>query len=556
MMDTVKEIDDYLKYVKEHPKWINKKRKLLIKNVVMPVMKELEHGDIFFDKDQYYNCIKYCEANYYKLFPYQKFIYAFVFMYRNDIPVFPKIVILMGRGNGKDGLMVPLANYLQTPLYGVKNYNVELIANSESQIKDTFQVAYDVMSKEKFKGKFKTTKEEIKNLVTGSILRYNTSNAGTKDGKRPGCIMFNEFHAYENYKQINVFESAMGKVKHGREIIITTNGYVRDGPLDELLKLCNDILETGDNPLGYFPFICELDDIKEVDDQEAWHKANPSMEYMPILANQIMADYMEMQRLPSKRPEFLTKRMNMPARNEEQTVTSWDNILRCCYCDIEHKIPRAAKAIKGKNAIIGIDYADVRDFVSAGTLVEGDNGEVIWRQHTWICAQSPFFESIHFPILQKMGMQEYEDYSVVDEPVIAIDLILNWCEERMKEFNVLKITMDTYRYNLFKLGFEQRGISIEDKNNPNGIVRLVRRLGSAMGIIAPTIECMFSEGKIDYGPSAIMRWYTNNTCVTTDKYGNKAYGKVEPKLRKNDGFMAFLVAMFSKDLLAEKVFYI
>lgn len=39
-----KEIDDYLKYVKEHPKWINKKRKQLIKNIVKPLLKR---NDIF-----------------------------------------------------------------------------------------------------------------------------------------------------------------------------------------------------------------------------------------------------------------------------------------------------------------------------------------------------------------------------------------------------------------------------------------------------------------------------------------------------------------------------
>ena len=33
---------------------------------------------------------------------------------------------------------------------------------------------------------------------------------------------------------------------------------------------------------------------------DAWHKANPSMEYMPILANQIHANYLEMKELPSK----------------------------------------------------------------------------------------------------------------------------------------------------------------------------------------------------------------------------------------------------------------
>ena len=126
----------------------------------------------------------------------------------------------------------------------------------------------------------------------------------------------------------------------------------------------------------------------------------------------------------------------------------------------------------------------------------------------------------------------------------------------MTEYDVKKITMDTYRYNLFKLKFQNAGISIEDRQNPGGIVRLIRKIGSVCGIMAPEIESLFSEGKIIYGPSAIMRWYTNNTSVSIDKYGNKSYGKIEPKLRKNDGFMAFLAAMFSKDELEENVIYV
>lgn len=470
------------------------------------------------------------------------------------MPVFPKFVVLEGRGNGKDGFIVPLVNFLQTPLYGVKNYHVELVANSESQIKDTFQVAYDVVSKRKFKGKFKCTKEEIVNITTNSLLRYNTSNAATKDGKKPGCIVFNEYHAYENYEQINVFESGRGKVKHPREFIITTNGYVRDGPLDELLTLCYNILESGDNPLGYFPFLCKIDDVKEVDIPDAWHKANPSMEYMPILAHQILMDYQEMKLLPSKNAEFITKRMNLPEQREEVCVTSWNNILRCCYEDIEKKTPRKTIITKGKNAIIGIDYADVRDFASAGVLTK-DDSNYIWRQHTWISASSPYIDKIKFP-LKNIGQTEFNDFEIVEGPVIPIDRILDWCEEKMLEYNVVKITMDTYRYTLFKEGFMQRGISIEDKKNPDGIIRLVRKIGSAIGIIAPKIEKLFAEGKIDYGLSAIMRWYTNNTAVSTDKFGNKMFVKIEPKLRKNDGFMAFGVAMFSEEELKEVIVYI
>lgn len=551
-MIVCQEIAEYLKYAEDNSERINKERKLLIKKIVLPT---LRRNDVFFDDKTYKNCLKYCEKHYYKLFPYQKFIYAFAFMYKDDIPIFPKFLIMMGRGNGKDGFIVPLVNFFQTPLYGVKNYHIEIVANSEKQNKDTFKVAYDAMSSQEMKGKFKVTKELITNVATGSELKYNTSNAGTKDGKRPGCLVINEMHAYENYDQINVFESSLGKVKHPREFIITTNGYVREGPLDELLVLMGKILESGENPLGYFPFICKLDDVSEIDNRVAWYKANPSMEYMPILANQILHDYLEMHELPSKKPEVLTKRFNLPARNEEQTVASWENILRCCYTDIEKKTPRETLDTKGKMAILAIDYADIRDFASAGILTE-ENGEYIWRQHTWICENSPFLDSIKFPVKKNIGMKEFEDYEIVVGPVIQPEDIVKWCIDKMSEYIVVKITMDTYRYQLIKQIFESYGIQEETKQNPYGQLKLIRRIASVCGIIAPDIEKLFAEGKINFGQSAIMRWYTNNTDVTTDKYGNKQFGKVEPKLRKNDGFMAFVAAMFSKDLIQEVVMYV
>ena len=87
-------------------------------------------------------------------------------------------------------------------------------------------------------------------------------------------------------------------------------------------------------------------------------------------------------------------------------------------------------------------------------------------------------------------------------------------------------------------------------------MRLIRKISSATGIIAPYIQSMFSQGMINYGSSAIMRWYTNNTSVSEDKFGNKSFGKIEPKLRKNDGFMAFDVAMFCKDELEVQIVYI
>lgn len=345
-MITCKEIDDYLQYAKEHPKWINLDRKLLIRNVAKPTLKR---KDIYFDEETYRNCLQYIENNYYPLFPYQKFVIAFIFMYTKaeNEPVFPEIVILMGRGNGKDGLMAPLANFFQTPLYGIPEYHVELVANSEQQIKDTFNVVYNKLSgNSKFKGKFRITKEIIENNETKSFLRYNTSNASTKDGKAPGCIFFNEYHAYENNDSVNVFESSEGKKRHFREIIITTNGYVREGPLDKLLDDCRIILEGGANPLGIFPFLCRLDRESEIGKEEPMHKANPSMEYLPTLQRAIARGWIKAKGDPEKYREYVTKRCNLPQLREEQAVTSWKNILLCSYKDAERKSVRKSQDTK------------------------------------------------------------------------------------------------------------------------------------------------------------------------------------------------------------------
>lgn len=549
------EINDYIDYVKKNPDKINKERKLLIKNIVMPT---LARNDVFFDKKTYQNCLKYCESNYYKLFPYQKFIYAFVFMYVDNIPLFKKIIVEMGRGNGKDGFIMPLMNFLQTPLYGIKNYHIDIIANNEDQAKDSFNVVYDMLDDKwnKFKSKFYKTKELIKNRKTRAELRYNTSNAKTKDGKKSGAILFNEYHAYENYDQINVFSSQLGKIKHARTFIITTNGYVRDGPLDELLDICNDILKTGDNDLHYFPFLCKLNDIKEVDDPKNFILANPSMEFMPDLKEQILYDYKEMLKLPSKKAEFLTKRMNLPARNEEATVAKWEDILRACYVDVENKIERKVpEDISHYSCVIGIDYADIRDFASAGFLFKID-GVFIWRQKTWICRNSPYFESIKFPLEQNIGLEGFDDYEIVDAESLSVDMIVDWCVEQMEEYDVVKIIMDTYRFKLFREAFERCGITIESKKNPDGLVRMIRNQGAINTYIAPLVEKAFVDGNINFGNSAIMRWYTNNTSVKMDKYGNKSYEKIEPKLRKNDGFMAFVCGVSAEDMLDETIIYV
>ena len=75
-------------------------------------------------------------------------------------------------------------------------------------------------------------------------------------------------------------------------------------------------------------------------------------------------------------------------------------------------------------------------------------------------------------------------------------------------------------------------------------------------MVAPIISSAFLNHKIIWGDNMTMRWYTNNATRIIDKRGNISYGKIEPKRRKTDGFMAmvaaFVVAQIKRD---ELVYY-
>ena len=64
---------------------------------------------------------------------------------------------------------------------------------------------------------------------------------------------------------------------------------------------------------------------------------------------------------------------------------------------------------------------------------------------------------------------------------------------------------------------------------------------------------MFATESIVYGADRMMRWYTNNVYVDKDSKGNISYEKIEPYLRKTDGFMALIHALTLDGMLKEGI---
>ena len=527
-MNYNKYIQEYLDIVDNDIIPVCKEQKLLSKFI----KKIFETENLIIDDEKVEKYFSYQKYFPFDLFPWEKFCFVLhncVFK-ENGLPRFPDLFILVGRGSGKNAYLGYEDFCLITPTNGIKNYDIDISANSEDQAKTTFMDIYNILEDpkhtKKMKKHFYWNKEEIINLKTKSRIKFRTNNPKGKDGLRSGKVDFDEIHAYQNWENINVFTTGLGKKDHPRRTYITTNGDVRDGPLDNLLEKAMLILngEVEDN--GFLPFICRLDDEDEVHNPENWAKANPSLPYRPSLMEQMKKEYADYKINPYVNSAFMTKRMNIPKGSKDIEVTSWENILAT-----NKEIPD----LEGASCTIGFDYTKVNDFLTVGLLfLKG--GVYYWISHSWFCINSRDKDRIKAPLEE---WQEKGLLTIVNDIEINPDIPCEWVQEQLIKYNCIKTGIDNFRLALLSKSLKKIGIDTSDKEQ----VKIIRP--SDIMKIVPVIDSLFNNHQIIWGDNPLMRWFTNNTKLTDKTLGNYVYDKIEPKSRKTDGFMAFVHAMIA-----------
>lgn len=484
--------------------------------------------------------------SYQKYFPFALFpweIFCFVLhccVFKTDgTPRWSDLFVLMGRGGGKNGYLSFEDFCLTTETNGVAYYDIDICANSEEQAKTSFDEIYNILENPKytklFKKHFRWNKTEIQNIKTRSKIKYRTNNPKGKDGLRSGKVDFDEPHAYENWENINVFTTGLGKKPHPRRTYVSTNGDVREGPLDQLIEKSEKILngEIPDN--GFLPFICKLDSEDEVHDPDLWEKANPSLPYLPILKEQMQREYADYMLDPVINNAFMTKRMNIPKGNTDAEVTSWKNILKT-----NGELPD----LKGRSCVCGIDFSKTTDFVSAFLLFK-DGDQYYGIHHSWFCNKSNDKHRIKIPLHEAV---EKGVLTIVDDVEINPQVVGDWIRAQKMLYNIEKIAVDSYRYTVLTRALRDAGFDAND-----GEVKLTRP--SDIMQVVQKISSMFIGNKIIWGDDMLMRWFTRNTKLEPAPNNNFKYGKIEPKSRKTDGFMAFVNAVIIEDELPDTFSY-
>ncbi|HEL1768480.1 TPA: terminase large subunit [Streptococcus suis] len=470
----------------------------------------------------------------YKLQPPQRFIHAAVNAIRwksDDSLVFPELFLLCARGFGKNSIASDEAFFKTSNRNGIREYNVDIVANSEAQAKTSFDDVYNTIKDHAVLQKaYKFSQTLITFIKSRSKIKYHTSNARTKDGLRPGLVIFDELHEYLNYDNINVYINALGKVADASVMYLTTDGKVRGAVLDDYKQTARDILSTCDYRAGMLPILAKIDAFEEWEDELAWIKANPMLPYLPTLLKEYRKAYKRALRSKELFLDFITKRCNFPLEDTTHAVAEWDDIVAA-----SRPLP---DDLEGMECVGAIDYADVRDFIGVGLLFR--RGKMrYWLHHTFIVSEALKIQDfkMDFTIPQHEGLVTIVPGKVMDPKYVA-----DWFVKMAEKYKIVNIAMDDFRKAPVKEAFENAGLPIE----------VVRSGSVTHSRLAPTVDMMFANHEIAFGEDRMMRWYTNNVYVDVDGKGNKTYKKIDPERRKTDGFSAMIHAMSIEEQLEKK----
>lgn len=450
----------------------------------------------------------------------------------DGLPRWPDLLSYVGRGFGKTTLMAFWAFCLLSPANGIRQYDVDVCATTETQAQLSFDDLWNMLEAEPeyWDSAFTWNKEEIYNRETRARFKYWSGNSGSKDGMRSGCVMFDEIHAYRDSASMEVFTGGLGKKDDPRRLFCTTDGDIRDGVLDEKKEQAQAILRDGEPDNGLLPFICKLDSRAEIDDEAAWPKANPRLLMRPQLMGEYRREVAEWRRHPEKHTATPTKRFNLPEARTELPVASWDDLTACLA-----EVPD----LRGVPCVVGIDFAKTTDMVSVCALWRvGD--QFYARHHSWICAESRDIPLIKAPIAQ------WATVDVVDAAEVDARVVADWIADLNMDSLVEAVALDDYRYALVKRELELIGFSADP---PERTVRLVRP--SDIMRAQPVIDAALATHRIAWGDDPCLRWMANNTMLVPAPNGNYKYGKIDRRSRKNDGFMAMVAAFTIADRVPE-----
>jgi phage terminase large subunit-like protein len=318
-----------------------------------------------------------------------------------------------------------------------------------------------------------------------------------------------------------VIKNSTGAREQPLILYITTAGYQLDGPLIDYYSKGTDVLEGVIEDERSFYFIAEIDKEDDIEDPKNWIKANPNIG-ITLDLDTLIEEWNSRKHIPAERNDFITKRLNVFVKSDEQSFLDYEVIER-------NNKTMDIKELEGMPCIGGFDLSQTEDFTSACLEFWLDTGEIFVLSHSWIPRKKVIVNNEKIPYYYEWEKEEL--LTICESDYVEYEKVLEWFIEQSKRFRIELITYDPANaYRLVK-DLEHHGFKTE----------VVRQGAITLSPALKDVKELFLDGKVIFNNNRLFRWYINNVKLVEDRNGNWLPTK-QNRYRKIDGFAAFLNA--------------
>jgi phage terminase large subunit-like protein len=447
---------------------------------------------------------------------------------RRNVDRFQESILLIARKNTKSETCSALI--LTESIIG--NEGADLVCSSNDDIQAS--ILYDAIDTMRLlidPEQLDTAKNQrfIRILPTNSKIFKLSDRTRNKEGRNIDFAVVDEVHEMKTNVIIKSIQQSQSLKDNPKLVLITTEGFVNDGALDDALKTARAIIRGEDDGVSaerFLPWLYTQDSENEVwTDPKTWQKSNPS------LGTVKRWDYLEKQidlakKSKSDRIFVLSKDFNF----KQNAVQAWLNTE-----DYRYVAKYDLDDFRGALCLGAVDLSETTDMTSAKLLLmRKDDKTKYVHQHYWI----PESKLTNADDLQAGA--KYKEWAqqglltICEGNDIELSAVADWFYDMYVEhrFKLYKCGYDVKFSKDFLRQMESYGFETEI------VLQNKLTLSNAMKLCESDLKSQY----VNYNENEIDQWCLGNAAMEMDNLGNVQAVKIAGQPGKRiDGAVTLII---------------
>lgn len=510
-----------------------------------------DRSDALLRMDFMEHCVRLTKSPYYNkpmvLMLWQKALIEAFYSFKlieTGLDRFKKLILLIARKNTKSELSSALAE--SELIVGNPGADIVASSNDDAQASIVFD-AIDTM-RQLIDPKDQDTKRNqrfILNKANNTKIFKLSDRTRNKEGRNIDFGILDEAHEMKDNTIGKSIEQSQSLKENPKFIIITTEGFVIDGYLDEELKKARAVINREDEDSAserLLPWLYTQDSEAEIwignRDNRLWMKSNPT------LGTVKKWDYLEEQVALARKSKadrifVLSKDFNV----KQNAAESWLNLE-----DYEYDCSYNIEDFRGSFALGAVDLAETTDLVSAkALLMKPDDPKKYIVSHYFI-PESKLIESD-----DKIAGAKYKEWSeaglmtITEGNDVDLAIVADWFYSLYTNYDI----------KLWKCGYDQRFAKdwlkrmefygwFKTGNEDSSDVIMILQNAQTLTNAIKLSESDFKHRLIFYNNHSVDKWCFGNAGLKVDNNGCLIV-KLEPKKRIDGAVsLAILYEMYRR----------